>query len=569
AKDIMFVPAQCDIELEVVALRLQSLLGLQEAVFLDRVRSPVNKGQPYKLIPVKKDVPRSTLARVEEHAHFLPGVITVVRPQRRYLYGKTGGQILGYVNEIDKETLSKNRDRYKLFDLVGRTGLEGKYESLLHGRDGKMLVTQYAAGLPQVRTDAYGMLKVEYDSVGHELVVLDDVVQPTGGGSLYTTLDIGLQAKAEKLLRGEEGAIVVLNAANGEVLALASAPGYDPSAFVTAGMNDERREILNGRPNRMQNRTFQEQYAPGSIFKIAVALAALEEGVIDENSTRFCSGRYRWASGAPGPHCWKRAGHGHLGLVDALAFSCDVFFYNVGLDLGVDRIHEWTTRFGLGAKTGLDLPGEVTGLMPSREARVAVLKIELPDEPWNQKWFPGNTINLSIGQGMATVTPLQGAMLMALITNGGHRIRPHLNRGLTPEVSELALRPEHIALVREGLVKCVEKGPPAPTGTGITAQIDGLTVLGKTGTAQVASLKARDPYTDADRPVPRGLLHHAWFVAGVPDLDPPIAVCVLIEHGESGGAASGPRAKAMIEYFYAGRESAPEVALARSAGTTP
>jgi penicillin-binding protein 2 len=206
--------------------------------------------------------------------------------------------------------------------------------------------------------------------------------------------------------------------------------------------------------------------------------------------------------------------------------------------------------------------------MPTKAWREAMLKIELPGEPWNQKWFPGNTINLSIGQGMATTTPLQGAMLIALITNGGHRVRPYLNKDHAAEVTDVSLRPEHVALVRQGLLKCVEKGPPAPTGTGRTAQIEGMTVLGKTGTAQVADLDARKPYTDVGLPVPRGLLHHAWFIAGVPELDPPIAVCVLIEHGESGGDASGPRAKAIIEHFYAGRQPAPEVALARRAGST-
>ncbi len=569
AKDIMFVSADCDIEPKIVAARLKTLLGIDPSAFLDQVERARKGGQPYRQISVKRDVPSDVLARVEEHSHFLPGVITVVRPQRRYFYGKTGGQILGYVNEIDPASLKKKKDRYKMGDLFGRTGLEGRYESTLHGRDGEMLVTRFASGMPQVLTNAYGKMYVKYDSLGHPLEVLDDVIQPQAGNPLYTTLDIGLQAKAEELLRGEEGAIVVLNAATGEVLALASAPGYDPSVFVTQGMDEERRDALNGKPNRMQNRAFQEHYAPGSIFKIAMALAALEEGIIDENTTFYCPGKYRLPSGAGPWHCWRRQGHGHLSLVDALAFSCDVFFYNVGHTLGVDRIHKWATRFGMGGPTGLDLPKEVPGIMPTKAWREAMLKKELPGEPWNQKWFPGNTINLSIGQGMATTTPLQGAMLIALITNGGHRVRPYLNKDLAAEVTDTSLRPKHVALVRQGLLKCVEKGPPAPTGTGQTAQIEGMTVLGKTGTAQVAELKARKPYTDVGLPVPRGLLHHAWFVAGVPELDPPIAVCVLIEHGESGGDASGPRAKAIIEHFYAGRQPAPEVALAHRAESTP
>jgi penicillin-binding protein 2 len=225
----------------------------------------------------------------------------------------------------------------------------------------------------------------------------------------------------------------------------------------------------------------------------------------------------------------------------------------------------------LGVRTGLDLPNEVTGIMPTPTAAwfVALQEKRHPGEPWNQKWFPADTVILAIGQGYATVTPLQGAMLMALVVNGGHRVFPYLNRNLDPGFEDLNLNPDHIAVVRAGLIKCVEKGPPAPTGTGRNAQIEGLTVLGKTGTAQVAKLEARDPFIDADLPVPRALLHHAWFVAGVPDLDLPIAVCVLIEHGESGGDAAGPRAKAMIEHFYASRQPEPEVTLAHRAEAAP
>lgn len=559
SRDLLFVPANCDRDPAEVCRRLESLLGIDGDALLREVEKAIKARQPHRQILIKRDVARSVLGRIEEYSFALPGVFTVVRPQRRYLYGATGGQVLGYLGEISLRQLEAMADRYTMGDWIGQAGLERVYEDLLHGRDGHMLVTQFARGAPQLRTDAYGRPYVEVDDFGHTLA--EEYVQyPESGRSLYVTLDIGLQAKAEALLEGEHGAIVVLNAATGEVLALASTPGYDPSVFVNRTQSHLRGEILGGTPNRMKHRAFQENYPPGSVFKVLMAAAALETGVITERTTYYCPGQFRLTPGGRAWRCWRRGGHGRVDVIDALAFSCDVFFYNVGLELGVDRIKEWCARVGLGEKTGIDLPGEVAGLIPSKEWKEALLGPKHPNEPWEYRWYPGDTVNLSIGQGSAAVTPLQNAVLMAAVINGGYRVRPYLNRELGPARSERLWGDETADIVRRGMLKCVEKGPPAPTGTGRQAAVPGFAVLGKTGSAQIVGLHHQDYANEED--IPKHLRDHAWFVSGVLDRDPPIAMCILVEHGHHGSSEAAPLAAEIIRYFYSER-GGPSLTVAR------
>lgn len=561
ARDLIFVPAECTEDPAGVCERLEALVGIDGEALLEKIQRALRAKQPHRQIVIKRDVPRSILARAEEYSFALPGVITVVRPQRRYVYGKTAGQIMGYLGEIGPQELEALRPLYRMGDLVGRSGLERAYEEALHGQDGQMLVTRHAAGVPQLRTDAYGNPYVVVDSFGHSLRVEQKIKEPIAGQPLFIGLDIGLQARAEELLENEHGAIVVLEATTGQVLALASAPGYDPGIFVKRGMGRLRTEVLTTKPNRMQNRCFQETYAPGSTFKILLAAAAIEEEVIDADTTFYCPGKFRITAGGRPWHCWKRSGHGDIAVVDALAFSCDVFFYNVGLKLRVDRIHEWSTRFGFGVKSGIDLPGEVEGLAPSRQWKEALLKPSHPDEPWEYRWYPGDTVNLAIGQGAMAATPLQAAVLMAAFVNDGRRVRPYLNAALTPRVSETLLSESTLALVRKGLRKCVEKGPPAPSGTGNAAAIDGMVVIGKTGSSQMVSLKHQEKYEN-EEDMPKEIRDHAWFVAGVLDREPPIALCILVEHGHHGSSVAAPLAKELIDYFYANRTQ-PEAQVAR------
>ena len=551
ARDLMFVSADCDVDPAVVCERLESIVGVDAGELLARIQQAEQDGRPYEQIPIKRDVPRGVAARVEEYAYALPGVISVVRPIRRYVHGEVAGMILGYLGEVNPRELEDHPERYRPGDLIGRSGLERTYEARLRGQAGAMLLTQYAMGRPQLRTDPYGKPYMEdiRDNYGHVLAVEPDVRHEVPGDPLYVTLDIQLQQKAESLLVGERGAIVVLDAATGEVYALASRPGYDPGVFVNRNTSEKRAAILTAKPNRMLNRAYQEMYAPGSTFKILLAAAALEEGVIDEKSTYHCSGRFRLTPNSKPTHCWWRRGHGHVDVNEAIATSCDVFFYQVGLQLGVDRINEWCDRLGFGRKSGLDLPGEVAGLVPNRAWKKALMQRRAPGRPWDHQWFDGDTVNLSIGQGSMSATPLQTAVLMASVLNGGRRVQPYLLRGSHSAPSERFFGDGTLRIVQRGMQRCIEKTGPVPTGTGKLARIEGMTVLGKTGSAQVVSLAQHEPYETEDD-IPKDLRDHAWFIAGVMDREPRIAVCVLVEHGHHGSSAAAPLAKDIIEFFY-------------------
>ncbi len=563
ARDLMVVPADITIDDEILCRRLADLVGIDSPELLEQVARARKTREPFKQILVRGDIPATVSARVDEYAYALPGVFTAVRPLRRYVYGKTAGQIMGYLGEINPKELAAAKDRYNMGDLVGRAGVERRFEGRLHGEDGQMMVTRFAAGTPQIRTDPYGnpYIKNLVDSLGHTLVVEEEMRQARPGEDVYLSLDIGLQTTAERLLEGEHGAIVVLNAENGEVLAMASAPGYDPAVFVSDTGGRERANALSGKPNRMINRAFQEVYAPGSVFKVVLAAAALEEGVITPSTKFYCPGKFKITPNGRTWHCWRRSGHGEVSVVDALAFSCDVFFYKVGLELGVDRINEWAKKLGLGQESGIDLPGEEAGLVPSREWKEKKFKPAHPDAPWEYRWYPGDTVNLSIGQGETSVTPLQNAVMMASIVNGGHRITPHIDRNATPQRSEKLLSDHTLEIVRQGLRKCVEKGPPAPSGTGHKAYIEGVDLIGKTGSAQVVSLAQHEQYKD-EADIPKELRDHAWFVAGVLDREPKLAICILVEHGHHGSSEAAPRAKDIVRSFYESWEQRPPAQLA-------
>ncbi len=549
--DAVFVPGECPEERRPdVHRRLEELIGVP-ADWL-AARAAEFRRSPFTQIIIKRDLTKADRIRVEEHQHELPGVAIVVHPQRRYLQGETAGQLLGYLGEINQDELDAARDQnYFMGDLVGKDGLERMYEPLLHGSDGYMLVTKYASGQPQLLTDKSGQPYIaKRDTIGHLLDLEAPPVPPVAGRPLRLTLDLGLQRKCEEILRGEVGAIVVLEAETGAVLAMASTPGYDPGVFVNRGHDAERMELLSGeKPNRMTHRAYREVYPPGSVYKVLLAAAALEAGVIKKGTTHFCPGFYQPEGASRRWRCWKHSGHGTTGVVDALAYSCDVFFYRTGLDLGVDKISQFSHAAGMGEKTGLDLPGEMPGLVPDREWKAALNK----DKPvWEQKWYPGDTVNLSIGQGSMSSTPLQNAVLMACVINGGYRVRPHLWAESPAEKSPKLFSDATLEVVLEGMRKCVADGAPPPTGTGNKADIPGMGVVGKTGSAQVMSLAHHEQYKN-EEDIPYHMRDHAWFVAGVTDRDPKIALCILVEHGHHGSSAAAPYAKDVIEYFYSDR----------------
>lgn len=548
--DIVFVPGDVRREEDIPAVcaRLEQLLGVDAESLLAQVEA--HSRSPFTQLPVKRDVTPNDRTRVEEHAFQLPGVYTVARPQRRYHYGKTAGQILGYLGEISRQELEA-MPGYQMGDIVGKSGLERMYEELLQGRDGFMLVTKYASGRPQLRTDRAGNPYIaRRDSEGQLLSEIGQRRDPTPGQPLHLTLDIGLQSYCESLLQGEVGAIVALDADTGAVLAMASNPNYDPSVFVTRGRGAERLALLNApNPNPMRNRGYTEQYPPGSVYKILMAGAALEEGVIDKRTTFWCPGYFQINGTGRRWHCHRRSGHGHVAIREALAYSCDCYFYNVGLLLGIERMVEWSHRLGMGVRTGIDLPGEVPGNMPTPEQKAERFR----DKPiWERRWYPGDTVNVSIGQGDMSTTPLQNAVLMASVLNGGYRVRPYLNRDLGPAHSARYFSEETVAILQDALRFCVEDA----RGTGRRSQIDDMVVLGKTGTAQIMSLRHHERFATPED-IPYHFRHHAWYVAGVLDREPKLAVCVLVEHGHAGGAVAAPLARDVFEFFYNGVAAQP------------
>ncbi len=561
--DVVMTPGEMPVEERAATCALLGeLLGVDAEALLAKVEN--KKTPPFEQITVKEDISKAERTRVEEYSHALPGVFSVVRPQRRYHYGATGGHILGFLGRINEAEFDRlESEGYTPDDLLGRDGVERMYEEQLHGEDGYAVVTKFASGRPQLRTDRRGVPRIApRDTRGNLLGGEERREEPMAGAPVRLTLDIGLQAKCEDILRGKVGSIVVLNADSGEVLALASLPTFDPGVFVGTGNSTERMQLLKAtKPKPMVSGAFKEQYPPGSVFKVMMAAAALEEGLVTEHTTFFCPGGFKINGKGRTWHCHKRSGHGTVSVIDALAYSCDCYFYNVGLKLGVDKMVAWANKMGMGVRTGLDLPGEITGLVPSREWK---RKQFAKKEKWYQDWYPGDTVNMSIGQGSMATTPLQNAVLMANIASGGRRVVPYLNMDKAPEPGEALFSAETVRIVEAGMLKCIED---PQRGTGRKAAIPGTKIIGKTGSAQIMSLEHHEEFEN-EEDIPYAFRDHAWFVAAVIDRDPKIAICVLVEHGHHGSTAAAPLAKEVIQYFYGGESGIVPVTLAQG-GETP
>lgn len=501
------------------------------------VLRPRQRAAALKPVPLQRDFPRDQVAYFAEHRMDFPGMFVEVEPLRTYPHGIVAAHLLGYLGEISEAQLQRSRELgYYPGDLVGQAGLEQAYETVLRGQP--------------------GLRQVEVDVLGRETRVI--ATRPsTPGMDLVLTIDLQLQQLAEQLLDGHRGAIVAIDPRNGQILALASRPAFDPNAFVPRPTVATWRALSSDPRYPLHNRATQGQYPPGSVFKIVTALAALAEGVVTPQSSVCCSGSYTY-----GGHTfrdWKLSGHGCVQLRQALAQSCDVYFYHVGQLLGVDRIAQYAHAFGLGQPTGFAAGLEKSGLIPStqwkRRAR-------------GQPWYPGETISVAIGQGYTLTTPLQVANMLATLANGGTLYKPsivlrqQMVHAPAPPVDsppvilhQLRVPPQYMAAVQQGLWSVVHD----PRGTGRLAHHAQIAIAGKTGTAQVVGLD-NDALPRRQEQWPEHYRHHAWFAAYAPFEAPRIAVVVMIEHAGKGGGQFAGYAKTLIEAYL--RQSYPVAAAA-------
>ena len=499
-------------------LKMEHLKPIAEGLNIDydslvaRVKRFQSRGTPqYQPIAIKEELTPAELAFVDSHkdADTFPE-LEVIRVQHR-LYPRDGlaAHVIGYVGEISEAEL--NTPEFASFhqgDVIGKDGIERQYNDLLMGVDGQR--------------------RVEVDSFGNERRVLAEDKEAIPGKSLQLTIDLDLQAVAELTLENRRGAVVALDPRNGEVLAMVSRPAFDPNLFAGRIRNKDWKDLIDNPDHPLLNRAIQAQQAPGSTFKPIMALAGLETGAIDDSFHVSCGGGGTFYGRFF--HCWSK--HGSIELHRGLAQSCDTYFYNVGNRLGIDRIAKYAEMVGYGHKTGIDLPHEADGLVPSSSWKV---------RNFRERWYPAETISVSIGQGATTVTPLQMAFAIGGISVGGVWHQPHLVREgarLIP-ARHGELNQENIKKVIYGMYGVVNEG-----GTGVRARLPGINVCGKTGTAQLASNEVLK-----GTKIGQTMKDNAWFVGFAPMENPEIVVATLFEGGQHGQLAAPIVRDVMKAYF--------------------
>ena len=521
-----------------VLARLAEILNVDLPVLQARILE-ANKAcvAPYIPVVLKRDLDWRVLARVEGILHRLPDVDIEVTPRREYPQGLIASHLIGYIDEVSMSDLEKEEYRgARPGDLVGKSGIERWYERALRG----------TPGMKQVEIDAKG-----------RLVRIVQVVPPRQGDEIYLTVDANIQKVALDAMGDRVGAIVALDPRDGRLLCMVSTPGFDPEIFLKTINRDEWRRLNDKRLRPLLNKAIQDVYPPGSVFKIVMALGALQGGFITPQTSFTCNSYFKL--GRRVFRCWDWRGHGKTDLYKAIVQSCDVYFYQVGLKMGIDNIVRFARLFGVGQLSEIELPGERSGLVPTRSWKMRVFK-----EPWQK----GETLNTSIGQGFLTTTPLQNALLMATVANEGTLFIPSYVeevRGFKGRVKErfsprvkarLPISRSYFRVLKKALVGVVED----KKGTGKRARIEGVLVGGKTGTAQVVKQKKRI----RSEKLPWEFRDHAWFVAYAPADSPRIAVCVLVEHGGHGGSQAAPIARKVIEAWLHTQRPVPNILPGRA-----
>ncbi|MBI1823922.1 MAG: penicillin-binding protein 2 [Nitrospirae bacterium] len=504
--------------------KVSEVLGFPNEEIVKKIDQ--RQSSPYLPVKIRDGLTLKEVALFEEDQLNLAGLKIEVEYQRNYVFGRTASHVLGYVSEInEKQMESSVYDNLPPGTLIGQYGIEKRYDQYLRGEPGEK--------------------GIEVDALGHEIKILN-VREPEGSKDLYLTIDLATQQAAEQGLGEEAGAIVAMEPETGDILAMTSHPAFDPQALSERISQKEWDLLLKDPFKPLNNRAIQGTYPPGSVFKILMSIAALEANKLDPQQGVSCQGALPF--GKRVFRDWKRGGHGIVDLHRSLVESCDVYFYKLGEELGIDLIADEAHRFGLGHATGIDLPSEKEGIIPSTEWKLKTR---------NEQWFPGETLSVSIGQGYVNFTPLQAAYMMSQVANGGYRYKPRLLKETYDRQNErketfppVLLESHEISsrtlkIVREALRGVVHE----PHGTAGGAKSEFFETAGKTGTAQVIAAKAGVGGNLNSKTLPKLLQDHAWFVAYAPYDHPKIVVAVLVEHGGHGGSTAAPLAKKVFEAY--------------------
>ena len=506
--------------------RLAGILEMPESTLRERLAR--YRGRPvFEPVILKEDVDLAEAAYIESRRLELRGLSVEVESRRNYVYGPLAAHALGYVGEVSEDQIKSDPSgEYDLGEIVGKAGVERQYDEDLKGDK--------------------GWKQVVVNSLGREIQEIEAGRKSDPGRSLRLSVDLDLQRALEEAYADEAGSAVFLDPNSGAVLAMISRPAYDPNVFAHRFSQDIWERLVNDPRHPLQNRVSLSKFAPGSVFKIVMSIAALEDGIATPARGDHCTGTWRF--GEKVYQCWavRKGGHGYLTMREAIIQSCNIYFYHLGNDMGIERISKWAHRFGFGEPTGLDLPHEESGTVPDPDwKRRTVLR--------DPTWHPGETISVSIGQGAIEVTPIQMAMFAAAIGNGGTLYRPHLllsrevREGIEEDerqdyvIRRVELRPRTLEVIRDAMWGVVNED-----GTGGRAKIAGRDICAKTGTAQVFRA-SRD--IDADK-LPKDKRDHAWFVGFAPKDNPRIAWAVFVQNGGHGGTTAAPIARAVLERFF-------------------
>jgi penicillin-binding protein 2 len=506
--------------------QIEEGLGISKDDIQDQLDAVKNEPK-FQPVVIKPAASEADIAFVESHRADLPVLELMMVQRRRYPHDEMLANTIGYVGEVSPQDLDQSNGHYRPGDIVGKAGLEKQYNDVLEGKD--------------------GMRRVVVNSVGKVMRTLDDV-EAIPGKPIQLSIDYDLQTIAETDMADKQGAVVAMDARTGEILAMVSRPTFDPNDFAVRIRADEWQNLNSDPRTPLLNRAVQGQLAPGSVFKIVMATAMLESKAIPEGFTVFCPG-YATFYGRVF-HCWRPGGHGSVSLHKAIVNSCDVFFYNVGKELGIDRIHYYASGLGLGRRTGIDLPSEESGLMPS-EGWV--------ERVFHHKWYAGETISVAIGQGAVTVTPVQLARMLAAVASGGDLVEPHVLKNLaSPKMDHFPLSENTVEQVTQGLYGVVNEGG----GTGASLKLANIDFCGKSGTAQLMSV-------EVGTRLGKNKVNNGWFVGYAPRRSPEIVVAALVQDtSEHGGEAAGPVVRDLVKAYY-GKKNAKTQQATRESPAEP